>query len=69
VAGGAGVEEGPAFFEEVVEFALLVAGAALLAGEAAGRAGSPEEDVGEPFKGDLLAGAELLLLFLDLLPE
>jgi hypothetical protein len=68
VAGGVGVEEGAALLEEVVELALLVASAGLLAGEAAGGAGSLEEDVGDAVEGELLAGAEFLLLVLDLLP-
>lgn len=65
VGGGVGIEEGPALLEEVVELALLVAGAGL--GESAGGARGLEEDVGDTVEGELLAGAELLLLVLDAL--
>lgn len=69
VSSGVGIEEGAALLEEIVELALLSAGAHLLPGEAACRAGSPQEDIGDLIEGDLFARAELLLLLLHLLPK
>ena len=61
------VEERAALLEEVVELALLVAGSALLVGEAAGRSRGLEEDIGDLVERNFFSWAEALLLFLDLL--
>lgn len=67
VAVGPGVEEGPPLLEEVVELALLVAGAGRLVGEGACLAADPEEDVGYPVEGELFALWQFGLLLVDLL--
>jgi hypothetical protein len=67
VSGGIGIKERASLFQEIVEFSLLVSGAASSVGQSSCCARSLQENVSDAVKRNTLSGAELFLLFTDLL--
>ena len=67
VSGGIGIKERPSLLQEIVEFSLLVSGAASFVGQSSRCACSLQENVSNTVKRNTLSGAELLLFLADLL--